>query len=747
MKRAVLGVLILACAWPVRLHAQAVYLNPSQPINKRVDDLIRRLTPSEKTSLLSTTAPAIEGLKVPAMNGWNQCLHGIVWSQPTTMFPSPIAMAATWNPALVREDAGAIADEGRAINNYWPTIHGKVETIRGQTVTIAPDGKVYWHNGLVYRSPVINMDRDPRWGRIWETFGEDPLLTSRMGVAFVKGMQGNNPRYLELAATVKHYTAYDDERDRVKTDDDIVSQRMLRDYYLPQFKAGIMAGGAASIMSTYNGINGVPNAENKMLLTTILRDEWKFKGFVVPDSGAVQNLVYEYRKYPTVAEAAAKTVLAGTDLDNGAYARVLPTALAKGFLTERDVDNALRMVLRVRFKLGEFDPPGMDPYTQLGPSVIDSPQHRLLALRTAQQSIVLLKNENHFLPLNKNAIKTLAVIGPFADYAETGANYTGKYSTFVKPLDGIRAAVGPETKILYARGSGILETDNPQKRLAEAVAAAKQADVTILFLGTNQLTEMEGITRQNITLPFVQARLLQSVLKVNPRTIVVLLNGGPVSLAREDARIPAILDMFWDGEEGGTAIADVLFGKYNPSGRLPYTVYKSLRGLPPYSQYDISKGFTYMYVKDQPEFAFGHGLSYTTFTYSGLQITPAKVTGGGEVKIAVDVKNSGARAGAEVVQLYVHRDGAEADEPKEQLQGFVRVELTPGEKKTVHFLLPAEQLASWNTAKQAFAVTRSTYDVMIGSASDDIRQHGSFQVTTDGAWPPSVLTTWLADGD
>ncbi len=747
MKRAALGILMLACALPVWLHAQAVYLDPSQPINKRVDDLMRRLTVSEKISLLSTTAPAIERLKVPAMNGWNQCLHGIVWSQPTTMFPSPIGMAATWDPALIRTVAGAIADEGRAIDNYWPAIPGKVETIRGQTVTTAPDGKVYWHNGLVYRSPVINMDRDPRWGRIWETFGEDPLLTSRMAVAFVKGMQGDDPKYLELAATLKHFTAYDDERDRTKTDDDVVSERMLRDYYLPQFKAGIMAGGASSIMSTYNGINGMPNAENKLLLTEILRNEWKFQGFVVPDSGAVENLVFAYRKYSTVAEAAAKTVLAGSDLDNGAYARVLPTAVAEGLLTEKDIDNALRPVLRVRFKLGEFDPPGMDPYTKLGPSVIDSPQHRLLALRTAQESIVLLKNDNHFLPLNKNAIKTLAVIGPFADYAETGANYTGEYSTFVKPLDGIRAAVAPGTTILYARGSGIVETDDPEASLAEAVAAAKKADVAVLFLGVNQLLEREGINRQYINLPPVQLRLLQSVLKVNPKTVVVLLNGGPVSLARQDAAIPAILDMFWAGEEGGTAIADVLFGSYNPSGRLPYTVYASDGGLPPFTQYDISNGFTYMYVREKPEFAFGHGLSYTAFTYSHLQIAPARAPSSGEVKIAVDVQNSGTQAGAEVVQLYVHRAGAGADEPKEQLEGFVRIQLSPGEKKTVRFSLPAEQLATWSTAKQAFEVTRGSFDILIGSSSDDIRQQGSFQVTTDGGWPPSDLTTRAADGE
>ena len=294
MKRAVSGVLAIVLGLPLWASAQSVYLDPSQPIDKRVDDLIRQLTPAEKTSLLSTTAPAIDRLKVPVMNGWNQSLHGIVWSQPTTMFPVQISMAATWDPPLIHDVAGAIADEGRAVYNYWHTVQGTEERVRGQAVTITPDGKRIAHNGLVYRSPVINMDRDPRWGRIWETFGEDPLLSSRITVAYVQGTQGDNSKYLELAATLKHYAAYDDERDRVKTANDMVPENILMDYYLPQFKAGIMAGKSSSIMSSYNGINGMPNAENKMMLTDILRDEWGFKGFVVPDSGAVRNLVTEY---------------------------------------------------------------------------------------------------------------------------------------------------------------------------------------------------------------------------------------------------------------------------------------------------------------------------------------------------------------------------------------------------------------------------------------------------------------------
>jgi beta-glucosidase len=751
MTRTALIVLMFSLgALPCVNAQQTLYLDPGQPMEKRVDDLLQRLTPEEKTSLLSTTAPAIERLKIPAMNGWNQSLHGIVWTKPTTMFPVPISMAATWDPALVHDVASAIADEGRAIYNYWPTVSGKTELVRGQAVTVTASGERISHNGLVYRSPVINMDRDPRWGRIWEAFGEDPLLASRTTVAYVQGTQGDDPRYMKLAATLKHYAVYNEERDRVSTSTDLVSERMLREYYLPQFKAGIMMGHAASIMSSYNGINGMPNVENKLLLTTILRDEWKFDGFVVPDSGAVSYLVTAHKKYPTLEEAAAKTILAGSDLDDGAYARALPKALAEGLLTQKDIDQSLRRVLNIRFRLGEFDPPGMVPYSKYGPEIIDSPAHRQLALRTAQESIVLLTNRDNFLPLDKGRIKTLAVIGPFADFAQTGPNYTGQYSKFVKPLEGIQKKVGPATQVLYARGSGILESDNPEASIAEAVAVAKKAEVAILFVGINQTTEREGIDRDSLSLPPLQMRLLQSVLAANPKTAVVILNGGPVSLrggvpGPQVLDIPAVLDMFWAGEEGGTAVADVLFGDYNPGGKLPYTVYAGERDLPPMSEYDITKGFTYMYFEGKPAYAFGRGLSYTTFDYGSLQLSSNEISSDGQVTVQADIKNAGRRTGDEVVQLYFHQAGEKR--PREQLAGFVRIRLRPGETRRVSFSLPAEQLAYWDSGQGMFAVKPGDVDIMLGSASDDIRQKARFLITTAGRWPPSELTTRVSLGN
>ena len=737
--RILMALLILPVPWSAG-QSTPVYLDPAKPLDDRVDDLLRQLTLAEKISLLGTTAPAIERLKVPAMNGWNQSLHGIVWTEPTTMFPVPISMAATWNPNLVHDVAAAIADEGRAINNYWPTVQGKVEPTggQGQNVTVTPDGKRLRHNGLVYRSPVINISRDPRWGRIWEAFGEDTWLTSRMTVAYVKGTQGDDPKYLKLAATLKHYAVNNEERDRTKIDV-AVSERMLREYFLPHFKAGIVEGSASSIMSSYNSINGTPGAENEFLLKTVLRDEWKFEGFIVPDSGAVERLVTGHRKYSTFEEAAAKTVLVGSDLDNSAYVRYLPGAVAKGFLAERQIDQALRRVLRIRFRLGEFDPPAMVPYKKLGKEEIDSPAHRQLALRAARESIVLLKNRDNFLPLDAAAIKTIAVIGPFADFAQTGPNYTGLYSSFVKPLDGIRKRVGASAKVLYARGSGILESDNPEAAYAEAEGIAKRADACVLFLGINEILEREGIDRNFINLPPVQMQLVRRVLDANPRTAIVLQNGGPVSLVgggagggqRPDA--PAILDMFWAGEEGGTAIAEVLFGDYNPGGRMPYTVYQSVQDLPPMKEYDITKGFTYMYFDGEPDWVFGHGLSYTSFDYSNLKV--GGTIPSGPLSITADIRNSGKRAGDEVVQLYVRDVEASVKRPKKQLVAFERISLRPGETRSVSFTVAPERLAFWDEQRKAWVVEPGAFEVMVGSSSADIRLKGEIKATTAGQWP------------
>ena len=370
----------------------------------------------------------------------------------------------------------------------------------------------------------------------------------------------------------------------------------------------------------------------------------------------------------------------------------------------------------------------MVPYKKLGKQDIDSPAHRQLALRAARESIVLLRNRDNFLPLDATAVRTIAVIGPFADFAQTGPNYTGLYSTFVKPLDGIRKRLGTSAKVLYARGSGILESDNPEASYAEAVGIAKQADVCVLFVGINETLEREGIDRNFINLPPVQMQLIRRVLAANTRTAIVLQNGGPVSLVggggpggaeRPDA--PAILDMFWAGEEGGTAIADVLFGDYNPGGRLPYTVYQSVQDIPPMKEYDITTGFTYMYFDGEPDWVFGHGLSYTKFDYSSGKLASKQVSPGGTVKVTFTIKNSGKRDGDDVAQIYFRHVNSKVPQPLQALCGFARVSLKQGETKKVTVEVAAERLRHWDTDKKQYAVEAGDYEFLVGAASDDIK--------------------------
>jgi len=730
--RSMFAVLTLAAAAGAQ---QPVYLDPAQPLDKRVADLISKLTLEEKASLLCTTAPAIERLHVPVMNGWNQSLHGIVWTKPTTMFPVPIGMAATWDTALIHDVAAVIADEGRAVNNLWPTVQGKTEPGgQGQLVTVTANGERLRHNGLVYRSPVINISRDPRWGRIDEAFGEDPYLTSRMTVAYVKGTQGDDPKYLKLATTLKHFAVNNQENGRRSLSAQ-VDERMLHEYFLPHFKAGIVEAKSSSIMSTYNALNGVPNAMNKLLVTDILRTAWGFDGFVVPDSGAVRQLMTDHKAVASMEEAAAKSILAGHDLDNTDFPGAIPGAVKKGLLSEEDVNRSVARVLRVRFRLGEFDPPAMVPYGKISPAIIDSNEHRQLALRTARESIVLLTNKNNFLPLDRSKIKTIAVIGPHAKDPFMGIGYTGQASKFVTPLEGIQTKVGSNVEVLYAKGSEILQAPNKEATFAEAAGIAKRADVAIVYVGLSGQIEREGLDRTYIGLPPIQEELVQKVVEANPKTVVVLLNGGPVAVPWEKEHVPAVLDMFIAGEEGGTAVADVLFGDYNPGGRVPYTVYESSGQLLPMTEYDITKGMTYLYFTGKPVYPFGHGLSYTTFQYSNLNVSPARIPSSGKVTVRVDVRNSGTKAGEEVVQLYVHDVEASVKRPAKELRGFERISLKPGDRKSVTFALPAEKLAFYDVRKHAFTTEAGKFEVLVGASSADIRMKREFEVTSAGQWP------------
>jgi beta-glucosidase len=712
---------------PAQESDKPLWLDPNQPVEKRTQDLISRLTLEEKAILLNHNGPDVERLGIRA-DKWNQCLHGVCWDRPTTMFPVSIAMAATWNPARVHEVATAISDEARAVYNLW---HQQPE-IKAQ------------HKGLIYRAPVINISRNPYWGRIDECYGEDPFLTGRIGVAFVQGLQGNDPKYLKLVSTLKHYAVNNVEKDRQKLSA-TVNERMLHEYWLPHFRDCIVEGGAQSVMASYNAINGVPSNINPLLLTEILKQQWGFEGFVVSDLGGVNTMVKGHMKgQMTYEEAVAQSLKAGCDFSDDEYMKYIPAAVQQGLLSEARLNDALYRVMHERIRLGEFDPPELVPYSRISPKVICSAEHRALALETARESMVLLKNQNNFLPLDKTKLKRIAVIGPHAAIFTPGA-YSGLPDHPVNPLQGLRNRAGTDVEILYAKGCEIgpksnrrsnntnstPETTADETELIKAAAeTARQADVAIVFAGTTEAVETEGRDRTSLAMPGCQEELIEMVRAANPKTVVVLLNAGPLTIPWVKEHVPAIMEAWWNGVEGGDAIADVIFGNYNPAGRLPLTVYASESQVPPQDEYDVTKGFTYMYIRGEPLFAFGHGLSYTTFQYGKLELSGERIAPDGQITATVDVTNVGQREGDEVVQLYVREVKPCLTRPGEELRGFQRIHLKPGETRKVTLTVPGEKLAFYDENIHAFRVNPGPFQILVGAASDDIRAKAGFEVVS-----------------
>ncbi len=701
-----------------------LYLDPSLSVVKRTGDLISRLTLEEKAILLDHDGPAVARLGIRS-DKWNQCLHGVCWDRPTTMFPVSIAAAATWDPRLVHEEATAISDEARAIYNLW---HQQ------------PDLPAQ-HKGLIYRAPVINISRNPYWGRINECFGEDPFLTGRMGVAYVKGLQGGDAKYLKLVATLKHFAVNNVEKDRQNLSAS-VSERMLYEYWLPHFRDCVVEGGAQSVMASYNAINGVPNNINHFLLTDILKQQWGFEGFVVSDLGGVNTMVNGHmKKKVSYEEAVAQSLNAGCDFSDKEFMDNIPAAVRGGLLPESRLDGALHRVLRDRIRLGEFDPPEMVPFSSISSNVICSLEHRSLALQVARESIVLLQNEGGLLPLDSAKLKRVAVVGPHADIFTPGG-YSGKADQPVNPRRGLENRMRPRTEILYAKGCGIgarperrgnadrpvSHAEDESASIQEAADVARIADVAIVYVGTTEAIESEGRDRTSLALPGQQEKLIEAVYAANPKTIVVLLNAGPLTIPWVKEHVPAIVEAWWNGVEGGNAIADVLVGNCNPAGRLPLTVYASESQVPPQDEYDITKGFTYMYVKGPPLFAFGHGLSYTEFAYGKLKLSDRRIAPDGRITASIKVTNSGRREGDEVVQLYVHEVKPCVKRPAEELRGFQRVHLKPGESTAVTLTVPGKNLAFYDEAAHGFRVNPGPFEILVGAAADDIRSKAGFEV-------------------
>jgi beta-glucosidase len=796
------------------------YKNPSLSIEARVNDLVSRMTLEEKVSQMMNAAPAIPRLDIPAYDWWNESLHGVARAGVATVFPQAIGLAATWDTDLMHRVADVISTEARA--KYHDAIR---------------KGDHSRYKGLTFWSPNINIFRDPRWGRGQETYGEDPYLTARMGVQFVKGLQGDHPKYFKVISTPKHYAVHSGpEQDRHRFDA-ITDLRDLYETYLPAFQACVTEAGAYSVMCAYNRYMGEPCCAQNKLLRTILRDQWGFPGYVVSDCGAVYDIYKFHKVAEGPAAASAMAVKRGTDLECGTDYRNLIEAVTSKLITPEEIDLSVKRLFTARFKLGMFDPVEIVPYARIPIEKNDSDEHRRLALQAARESIVLLKNQNGTLPLKKS-LKKIAVIGPTADDIPVLlGNYNGTPSSYVTALKGIEqklpgrvefeqgcnlaedgpimrpvrdsalridgipglrgeyfsnrnlegapllvrtdleidsnwnknkveglansnfsirwsgsliskvsgrhnfAVTGDDGYRLWINGAKIIDnwsTHGTETRRAsidlqagrsydikleyfqaggganirvdwgtpgdateKAVQLAKEADVVIFVGGISPELEGEemnvtsegfkGGDRTTLDLPRVQEQLLKSVAAIGKPVVLVLTSGSALGVNWASDNVPAIVQLWYPGEEGGTALADVLFGDYNPSGRLPVTFYKSVDQLPPFDDYRMA-GRTYRYFGGEPLFPFGHGLSYTRFEYAKLE-APMAVKAGENISLRVGVTNKGRVAGDEVVQLYIKHVNASVPVPIRSLQGFKHVHLTPGKTQTVSFSLTPRQLS------------------------------------------------------
>ncbi len=691
------------------------FQNPDLPVQERVEDLVSRMTLEEKASQMQDWSHAVPRLGIPEYGWWNECLHGVARAGIATVFPQAIGLAATFDTDLMLQVATAISDEARAKHH---------EFVR--------NGKRKRYQGLTYWSPNVNIFRDPRWGRGQETYGEDPYLAARMGVAFVAGLQGDDPEYLKLVATPKHFAVHSGPEPERHRFDAAADRRDLYETYLPAFKAAVTEAGAWSIMGAYNRTNGEACCAHRQLLGTILRGEWGFRGYVVSDCGAIEDIWRGHRLARTEAEASALAVKMGCDLDCGREYHSLTEAVKTGLIQEAEIDVAVKRLFEARFRLGLFDPPERVAWARIPYEKNDSPEHRSLALQAGRKSIVLLKNTDGLLPLSRS-LKRVLVTGPNADEASVMyGNYNGTPSSAVTPLEGIRQAASPGTTVMYAPGCDWTRED--AAAAAAAVNSAKKADVVVFVGGISPRLEGEemrvdapgflGGDRTDIRLPAVQTGLLQAIAATGKPVVLVLLTGSAIAIPWEHDHLQAVLVAWYPGQAGGTALADVLFGDTNPAGRLPVTFYRSNEQLPPFEDYHM-EGRTYRYFKGEPLYPFGFGLSYTTFEYAGLAAPKTAVPAGQNAEIAVSVRNTGKVAGEEVVQLYLKDIEASTPRPIRSLKGFRRVHLNPGESKTVSFAITPEDL-SMIDASGRWTVEPGVFEAAVGPSSADLRLKAEF---------------------
>jgi beta-glucosidase len=808
---------------------------------QRAAAIVSKMTLAEKIAQTGNGAPAIKRIGLPAYNYYSgEALHGLVRGGPVTSFPLPLAMACSWNPALALQVYTAVSDEARAYN--------KKENV-----------------GLAYYSPqTLNLHRDPRWGRCEEAPGEDPCLAGTWAVNVIKGMQGDNPNYLKTTACAKHFICNNTDDDRTSVSAS-VDPRSFWEYYTRAYRTCALDADVFTFMSAYSAINGIPCSADRFLLTSLLRDRWGFRGYVTSDCDAVYNIFNPHHYVPTLHQAAGAAMQAGCDLNCGnTMPRHLGKAVQDQLVSEADISRAVTRLLTVRVLFGEFDSPAQVPYSNIDFDVVDSQAHRALAVEAARQSIVLLKNDSNFLPLQKSDLKTVAVIGPTAGGCHLGG-YSGSPFVRISPYQGIADALGAEIDVMHehvwpnelqavsagvqtqasseggmnigwignnawveykpqeftgknriairvasiiagavirvhidsldgpqiatmtvphtggwqhwttisaaikpitgkhkvffkfsGRGAAICNVewfqlqpfirppvpqpkpgqpvvvykpgcsvagDKDEKMFNEAVAAAKQADVVIMVCGVDQSVDAEGHDREDIQLTGVQHELIKACYQANPKTVLVISSNNTVAVNWEQENLPAIVSAIFAGQAQGTAIADVLFGNYNPGGKTCCTWYQSVDQLPAFHNYDIMKGRTYMYFDGEPLYPFGYGLSYTSFKYSDLNISKAALAANESMEISAQITNTGLYAGAEIVQFYVQAPKSPVKRPIKQLVGFQRLELQPGESRRVVFTLPyAEQaLWYWHEDQRKFVLQPGTLKLMIGSSSADIR--------------------------
>ena len=682
---------------------------------KRAQELVAQMTLEEKVSQTLYNAPAIERLGIPAYNWWNEALHGVARAGTATVFPQAIGVAATFDEDLAGAMAEVIAEEGRAKYNAQKK---------------AGDRDIY--KGLTFWAPNVNIFRDPRWGRGQETYGEDPYLTSRLGVRFVEGLQGDDPDYMKTAACAKHFAVHSGPESLRHSFDAKASKQDMYETYLPAFKACVQEAKVEAVMGAYNRTNGEPCCGSKTLLQDILRDEWGFEGHVVSDCWAVMDFHENHKITKSEKESAAMAMNNGCDLNCGCAFRSLRDAVKGGYVEESRLDEAVTRLMETRLKLGMFEEEGTVPFDSISYDRVDTPQNRALNLKIAEKSLVLLKNENNLLPLDLEKIGAIGVIGPNAASRKAlVGNYEGTASRYVTVLEGIQDYVGDRARVFYSEGcplhrdktSGLTAAGD---RLSEVKAVCEASDVVVAVMGLDADIEGEqgdagnefaSGDKPDLNFPGLQPEVLRIAAESGKPVILVSLTGSAMAFAWEDAHIPAILQAWYPGAQGGHAVARVLFGESCPEGKLPVTFYRTMEELPEFTDYSM-KGRTYRYMQQDALYPFGYGLSYTRFELGEAKALQENIEAGGCVQLDVSIQNTGAMAGGQTVQVYVKalREGT----PNPQLKGLKKVFLKPGEETRVTIVLPDTAFALYDEEGRRM-LKAGEYAVFVGMQQPDGR--------------------------